>query len=72
MPYRKPTAEEFELQDNNRVIHKPTGARFSRYPAPTLSTNMWINRKQAGDGLPDGERYWEDIKIAAQKLLFPK
>ena len=70
MPYRKPSADEFEVQEN-KVVHRPTGATFTCYPKPTLSTDMHVNYKQAGNVLPNGDDYdREDIKAIAQKLLF--
>jgi hypothetical protein len=71
MPYSKPIAEEFDIQEN-KLIHRPTGATFSRYPGPTESREMTVKRKRAGDGMPDGEEYWQAIRVAAFQMLFPE
>lgn len=70
MAFEPQTAKDFNIISSNEIVHRVTGATFSRYPAPTESTDMWVNRKLAGDGMPDGEEYWEAINAAARKILF--
>jgi hypothetical protein len=72
MTFKLPTEQDFDWVSDDKIAHRDTKATFSRYPGPTESTEMRFNRKKAGDGIPDGEEYWEAIYKAARKMLFPK
>lgn len=73
MPYKKPTIEEFDIEEN-LVTHRPTKATFRRsYPSQPLSTDMMINYGLAGSVLENGDDYdREDIRVMAVRLLFVK
>jgi hypothetical protein len=67
MPRKRPTTEEFEL-DENEVVHTPTNATWTAYPGrpePHIQ-----RRSMLGSVLPNGDDYREDeVTEMALRLL---
>jgi hypothetical protein len=72
MPNTKVTPEQFKW-DGKRLLHEPTGARFSWAYPKSESFDLHYNWGRAGDILGNGDDYsQEEVKRVAMEILMEK
>jgi hypothetical protein len=72
MPGTPVSRDQFEWEDN-RLVHKPTNARFAWSYPNGESESYTLNWGSAGDRLSNGEDYdREDVVRVAKELLLAK